>query len=109
MSSEDTDIGISKKYRVKVLAWRRDMDDYLDLIDRQRLKGVGYGPAGSTPNMRLRYGKRVESTREAVYALPESLYNQEWLESTDQGYRELTLSVSRKEFEWLSFYSDQMD
>lgn len=109
MSSDDTDVGISKKFRVKVLIWRRDMDDYLDLIDRQRMEGAGYAPGGSTPNTRLRYGKRAESTRNAPTELPESLYDQGWLESTDEGYRELTLSVSREEFEWVSFYSEQME
>ena len=35
MSSEDTDIGIDRKYRVKILLWRRNMDQYLELIDKQ--------------------------------------------------------------------------
>ena len=35
MSSEDTDIGIDRKYRVKILLWRHNMDQYLELIDKQ--------------------------------------------------------------------------
>ena len=35
MSSKDMDIGIDRKYRVKILLWRRNMDQYLELIDKQ--------------------------------------------------------------------------
>ena len=35
MSSEDTDIGIDRKYRVKMVIWRRNMDEYLEMIDNQ--------------------------------------------------------------------------
>ena len=35
MSSEDTDIGINRKYCIKILLWRRNMDQYLKLIDKQ--------------------------------------------------------------------------
>ena len=49
MSSEDTDIGIDRKYRVKILLWQCEMDEYLDLIDNQRHHDVGYSQAGSKP------------------------------------------------------------
>ena len=49
MSSEETEIGINKKFCIKILVWRHSMDDYLKLIDRQRLNGSGFSVVGSTP------------------------------------------------------------
>ena len=109
MSSEDTEVGIDKKYRVKILVWRRSMEEYLDLIDQQRLIESGFSAAGSTLIRRLRYGKTTESNRAAPTGLPETLYDPEWLKSTDEGYREVTLSVSREKFEWLMFNSEDAE
>ena len=109
MSSEETEIGINKKFCVKILVWRRSMDDYLELIDRQRLNGSGFSVVGSTPIRRLRYGRTTQSNRPAPTGLLEVLYEPDWLESTDEGYREVTLSVSRDKFEWLMFNSEDME
>lgn len=111
MSSEDTDIGIDREYRVKLLLWRREMDDYLDMIDAQRYQGTGAGhaPAGSKPIRRLRYQRTPPSTRDVPKKLPEALYDEKWLASADKDYREVTLSVSRENFEWLMFHSEEVE
>ena len=49
MSSEDTDVGIDRKYRVKILLWRREMGECLNLIDNQRHHDAGYSQVGSKP------------------------------------------------------------
>ena len=109
MSSEETEIGIDKKFHVKILVWCRSMDDYLELIDRQHLNGSGFSVVGSTPIRRLRYGRTTQSNRPTPTGLPEILYDPDWLESTDEGYREVTLSVSRDKFEWLMFNSEDTE
>jgi len=35
MSSEDTDVGVDRRYRVKMVIWRRNMDEYLEMINNQ--------------------------------------------------------------------------
>ena len=53
MSSEETEIGIDKIFRVKILVWHCSMDDYLELIDQQHLNGSGFLVVGSTLIRRL--------------------------------------------------------
>lgn len=109
MSSEDTDIGVNREYRVKIMLWRREMDGYLDLIDKQRAHDAGYSQAGSNPIRRLRYLPTPPSKREAPKGLPEALYDEQWLASADADYREIDLSVSNEKFRWLIFHSEQME
>ena len=99
MSSEETEISIDKKFRVKILVWRRSMDDYLELIDQQHLNGSGFSVVGSTPIRRLRYGRTTQSNWPAPTGLPEILYDPDWLELTDERYCKVTLSVLRDKFE----------
>ena len=109
MSSEDTEVGINKKFHVKILVWRHSMDDYLEVIDQQRLNKSGFSAVGSTPIRRLRYGRTTHSNHPAPTGLLETLYDPEWLELTDEGYHEVTLSVSRDKFEWLMFNSEDTE
>ena len=109
MSSEETEIGINKKFRIKILVWCRSMDNYLELIDWQRLNGSGFSVVGSTPIRCLQYGRTTQSNRPAPTGLLEILYDPDWLESTDEGYREVTLSVSRDKFKWLMFNSEDTE
>ena len=109
MSSEETEIGIDKKFHIKILVWCHSMDDYLELIDQQRLNGSGFSVVGSTPIRHLRYGRTTQSNRPAPTGLLEILYDPDWLELTDEGYREVTLSVSRDKFKWLMFNSEDME
>ena len=109
MSSEETEISINKIFRVKILVWHRSMDDYLKLINWQRLNGSGFLVVGSTPIRRLQYGRTTQSNRPTPTGLLEILYDPDWLESTDEGYCEVTLSVLRDKFEWLMFNSEDME
>ena len=109
MSSEDTEVGINKKFCVKILVWRRSMDDYLEVIDRQCLNESGFSAVGSTLIRHLQYGRTTHSNRPAPTGLLETLYDPEWLESTDEGYCEVMLSVLRDKFEWLMFNSEDTE
>ena len=109
MSLEDTEVGIDKKFCVKILVWHHSMDDYLEVIDWQCLNESGFSAVGSTPIRRLRYGRMTQSIHAAPTGLPEILYDPEWLELTNKGYCEVTLSVSRDKFEWLMFNSEDTE
>ena len=45
----------------------------------------------------------------APTGLPETLYDPEWLESTDGEYHKVMLSVLRDKFEWLMFNSEDTE
>ena len=109
MSSEDMEVGIDKIFCVKILVWRCSMDDYLEVIDQQHLNESGFSAVGSTPIRRLQYGRTTHSSRPAPTGLPETLYDPEWLESTNEGHREVMLLVSRDKFEWLMFNSEDTE
>ena len=109
MSSEDTEVGINKRFHVKILVWCHSMDDYLEVIDWQRLNELGFSAVGSTLIRCLQYGRTTHLNHPAPTGLPETLYNPEWLELTNEGYRKVTLSVSRDKFEWLMFNSEVME
>ena len=109
MSSEETEISIDKIFRIKILVWCCSMDDYLELINQQHLNGSGFLVVGSTPIRHLRYGRTTQSNQPTPTGLPEILYDPDWLELTDEGYREVTLSVLRDKFEWLMFNSEDTE
>ena len=109
MSSEDTEVGIDKKFCVKILVWCRSMNDYLEVIDQQRLNKSGFSAVGSPPIRCLWYGRTTHSNRPAPTGLLETLYDPEWLESTNEGYRKVTSVVSRDKFEWLMFNSEDTE
>ena len=94
MSSEDTDVGIDRKYHVKILLWRREMDEYLNLIDNQWHHDAGYSQAGSKPIRRLRHLHTLPLTRNPPKGLPETLYDQRWLADADSDYQEVNLNIS---------------
>ena len=99
MSLEDTEVGIDKTFCVKILVWHHSMDDYLEVIDWQRLNKSGFLAVGSTPIRHLQYGRTTQSKCATPTGLLETLYDPEWLELTNKGYCEVTLSVSRDKFE----------
>ena len=79
------------------------------VIDWQRLNKLGFSAVGSTPIRHLQYGRTTHSNCPTPTGLPETLYDPEWLESTDEGYHKVTLSVSRDKFEWLMFNSEDTE
>lgn len=104
MSSEDTSVeGEETVYRVKILLWRRDIEKYLNIIDRQRIVDNDiYTNRGSKPAKRIRSRDNPISTRAPVPELPRSLYEDIWFTEVDDDYRQLTLSVSQEQFDWLN-------
>jgi hypothetical protein len=107
MSSDESDTetnvhGIEVPvYRVKILAWRRSMEEELAVIDQSRKYATMNWVRGSRPGERRRHHDNAESGRPAVKGLPESLYDAEWLNRRSKEYREETLLVSKEEFRWL--------
>jgi len=107
MSSEESDVdqnavGVEVAiYRVKILAWRRKMDDELALIDQARKYAVKNGPRGTRPVDRRRSNINAASSRSPVPGLPEALYDSNWLSTRTREYKELTLKVTKEEFRWL--------
>ena len=93
-------------YRVKIMNWRRDMMEYLELIDKQRHQIPGLFRNAGSKGVDKRRGQGagfLHSEREAVKRLPRTLYNDRWFESIgDQG--QLTLKVSKQRFDWLRIH-----
>jgi hypothetical protein len=105
MSSEDTEVGIGRSYRVKVLVWRRHMEEYMDWIDGLRSDTAApFASSGQRPSARVRYPTNPESTRPPPSGLPQVLYDYDWLQGLDEDYREVTLCVSKEKFDWLRFH-----
>ena len=104
MSSDESSVeGMQTVYRVKILVWRRNIEEYLKLIDNQRMQ-IGqqvYHTSGKTPTLRIRTGDLLKSTHDPVVGLPAELYDEEWFKALDENYRQLTLSVSKKQFKFL--------
>jgi hypothetical protein len=111
MSSEESDVdqnsvGVEVTiYRVKILAWRRKMEDELALIDQARKYAVKNGPRGTRPVDRRRSNINTTSSRSPVPGLPEVLYDGNWLSNRTNEYKELILKVSKEEFRWLRLKS----
>ena len=107
MSSEEScvDGAIDKAFRVKLMAWRRNIDHELDIIDTVRIKDRGlYSDRGSKPGKRLRGTSNSLSKREPRCGLPQELYDDGWLYEMKMkrpAYVEETLCVSKGQFEWL--------
>ena len=104
MSSDESSVeGMQTVYRVKILVWRRNIDEYLKLIDNQRMQ-IGQQichTSGKTPTPRIRTGDLLESTHNPVIGLLAELYDEEWFKALDENYRQLTLSVSKEQFKFL--------
>ena len=109
MSSEDTEVSINKRFHSKILVWHHSMDDYLKVINWQCLNESGFSAVGSMPIRCLQYGRTTHSNCPTPTGLLETLYDPEWLESTDEGYHEVMLLVLRDKFEWLMFNSEDME
>jgi len=104
MSSEESSIeGMETIYRVKILVWRRNIEEYLKMIDGQRMQ-VGqdlFHTSGKTPTPRIRSQDSPKSERDPAVGLPAALYEEGWLEELDEDYRQTTLCVSREQFKFL--------
>jgi hypothetical protein len=120
MSSDESSVqGMQTVYRVKILVWRRNIEEYLKLIDNQRMQIEQQicHTSGKMPTPRIRTGDLLKSTHDPVVGLPAELYDEEWFKMLDENYRQLTLSVSKEQFTFLKIrvkkragdHSDEQD
>ncbi|KAF8573822.1 hypothetical protein K439DRAFT_1624785 [Ramaria rubella] len=108
MSSEEsaTENDIETVYWVKILTWRRDIEKELRIIDHKRmLDSEIFSPQGAKPVTRVRGTGNPVSTRDMVRGLPWILYDDAWYDRTPSDYQEVTLAVSKEQFQWLSILS----
>ena len=103
MSSEDTSIeDLETIYQPRILPWRRNIDDWLTLIKRERKKVFQtiYSSAGHAPRMWIRSTINQISTREPPPGLPKALYDPEWRKGLDNDYIDTVLCPDNKDFLW---------
>lgn len=94
-------------FRVKIMVWRRKMEDCMDIIDQQRIVDPEiYAAQGAKPVKRLRGSENPSSCRPPVTGLPNSLYNEGWLASKSEHYQQLTLHVSKEQFRWINIVAN---
>lgn len=107
MSSEESEEENHRTvYRVKVMTWRRDITEYLDMIDKQRIRMPGlFSRSGSkgVHKVRGQGAGFLTSARDPMRRLPRVLYDNDWFESIGE-QRQLMLKVSRTQFEWLRIH-----
>lgn len=100
--SEDED-AIENVYRPRTLAWRRDMEEELKLIDGEHSRlARTQSRRGAKPIPRRR-GVGNVSKRDPVCGLPAVLYNERWLAKKTDLYVERTLQLSQERFKWKSW------
>lgn len=114
MSSDKSDceesVAGQKVFRVKIMVWRRRMEELLNQIDDLRHSDAGlFTQRGSTGIKRLRpdYGNPEwpRSERGPGQYLPYSLYDSDWFSQVAPEVRQTTLHVSAKEFAWLQTWN----
>jgi hypothetical protein len=96
-------------FRVKIMVWRRYMEDLLHQIDEVRHSDTGiFSLRGSTGVKRIRpeYGSKdwPRSYREPPQNLPYSLFNSNWFHQVEPAIRQATLHVTPEEFTWLKTF-----
>lgn len=98
-------------YRVKIMVWRRRMEDVLKIIDECRHGSNGiFSLRGSTGLKRIRPPTDEPQTwprskRPAGEHLPFVFYDEHWFNEVDVGVRVSTLHVTQEEFRWAQLYS----
>jgi hypothetical protein len=107
MSSEESEMETNAEgmevvvFRVRVLVWRRWIEEELAAIDRSRAYAkTGWG-RGTRPGERRRSEWNPSSDRDAVPGLPRVFYNPDWLGERTSEYTENVLRVSKEDFRWL--------
>lgn len=101
MSSDESDEDSKGRplFHVKVLAWRKDIDKFLDFVDAHRNDPGVFDPRGSKYCFERKRDKEYHSNREPVHCLPRSFYDEAWL--TKPGKQEMILmDVSKEHFRW---------
>lgn len=110
-SCVDQNVTNDRTYRVKIVVWRKRMEDFLKIIDECRYAGNGiFSLRGSTGSRRIRPPADVPETwprskRPPVECLPYVFYNEDWFSEVDENVRMTTLHVTEEEFQWAQLYS----
>lgn len=117
MSSDESDSGAQQLngpnvvYRVKILAWRKRIDDLLDTINGTRHAGTAiFSLQGSTGIKRSRpssdqsSGSWPESRRPPKRYLPYCFYDEDWFNEVAPEVRQATLHCTAEEFIWIQSF-----
>jgi hypothetical protein len=87
-------------YRVKSMPWRRDIVEYMDIIDHQCHKDSDiFNLKGSKPIKRVCRMANPAGRREPVHGLPCSFYDDDWFKGLDE-YHQSKLQFTNEKFEW---------
>jgi hypothetical protein len=117
-SSDETDnSGFQTVYRVKVMYWRRHMDNYMQMIDDCSVHPEVLAQTGPDPRPRIHInpahwaqaaqlaasmeGPNPFTRRAPVEGLPRALYNPDYLTEKGEQYATQVLHVSAEQFQWL--------
>ena len=103
MSSDDSDTdGTGTIYRVKILVWCCNIDQYVQIIDdEQRWSADIFSGSGAKCVTRIRSPKNPMSNRQPPGELPIMLFDTDWLEEVDDDYCQIMLEVSEDDFPWI--------
>jgi hypothetical protein len=103
------DKGIAQKvYRVKMMPWRRNINQELAIINKARLQDRDlYSEAGSKPVPRKRSEQNRTSSCQLLHELPRTFYDDLWFNHLNTNFRKCTLWVSKKQFRWFERIADQ--
>jgi hypothetical protein len=120
MSSDESggeeQYGADKIYRVKIMVWRRRMEDILTNVDQARRNGCGLFSLRGAPGIkRIRppvpgsqdHQDWPSTNRDPLPRLPFIFYDDNWFSQVTPEVRQTTLHVSAEEFAWFSMYSRQ--
>lgn len=110
-SSDESGPGRNRIYRVRIMVWRKRMEDVLKMVDecRQAENGI-FSLRGSTGLTRSRSPPDEPTTwprscRPPLEHLPYVFYDEKWFGDVDVNVRMATLHVSAEEFRWAQLYN----
>ncbi|KIM72547.1 hypothetical protein PILCRDRAFT_16039 [Piloderma croceum F 1598] len=108
MSSDDTDTdGTGTIYWVKILVWRRNIDQYVQMIDDERRWSADIFSGSRAKSVTcVQSPENPKSSRQPPGELPATLFNANWLEDNDD-YCQIMLDVSKDDFPWIEFMPEQ--
>lgn len=107
----NTPRGQDRLYRVRIMVWRKRVEEFLKAIDecRQAENGI-FSLRGSMGLKRTRPPNDEpaawpRSSRPPVECLPFVFYDERWFNEVDANVRMATLHVTAEEFRWAQIYS----
>jgi hypothetical protein len=101
MSSDESDADAHGPILVaKKVPWRRDCEQFMEILDDERTNGGLFKKCGQLPERRVRRLDANDSDRKVPKGLPEALYKPEWVQSLDKKRKSLIYQPSKKLFEF---------